>query len=86
MSLDNPGIYCQAAKARELSSLTNTSDVPVQVAIDNAINTAIAAGLYTCTASMSGFTAFNIQTNMRMLSDMGYNVTLSGTTLTVRWF
>jgi hypothetical protein len=86
MAIDNPGIYCQAAKARELSALTNTSDVPVQIVIDNAINTAIAAGLYTCTASMTGFTALNIQTNMGMLTALGYNVTLSGTTLTVRWF
>jgi hypothetical protein len=86
MALDNPGIYAQAAKARELSALTNTSDIPVQTMIDNAINTAIVAGLYTCTASMSGFSAANIQANMNMLSAMGYNVSLAGTTLTIKWF
>lgn len=86
MAIDNPGIYCQAAKARELSALTNKSDVPVQIVIDNAINTAIVAGLYTATASMSGFAALDIQNNMNMLRQLGFTVSLAGTTLTVSWF
>lgn len=86
MALDNYGIYCQAGIARSLSAQIGGGDVALQLLVDNAVNTAIAAGLFTCTASMAGQSAQNIQVNMNMLSGMGYTVSLSGTTLTLKWF
>lgn len=86
MALDNYGIYCQAAIARSLAAQIGGGDVAMQVTIDNAINTAIGAGLFTATASVAAGSSQNIQNNMNMLKAMGYTVSLAGTTLTVSWF
>lgn len=77
-----------AQGAREFSTLnaaTASSDQAVQAAIVTAINTAVASGLYTCTASMSGKAQADIQYWMGLLSGLGYTVSYSGTTLTLTW-
>lgn len=74
-----------APQARALAGIKNGGDQPVQNAIDVAINTAVNSGLFTCTASMTGYASLDIQDNMQMLSQLGYTVSLSGTTLTVSW-
>ena len=79
------GLYYSARKARELAATKNAGDQPVQNVIAAAITTAVNSGLFSTTASMSGYTDLNVQTNMNVLSQMGYTVSLSSTTLTVSW-
>ena len=71
--------------ARSLAGKLNAGDQPVQNVIGAAIVTAINSGLFTCTASVSGYTSLDVQDNMNMLSQMGYTVSLSSTTLTISW-
>lgn len=80
-----PGLYPEAQTARSLASLKGGGDIPIQIAVNSAINTAINSGLFSCTASMSGYSAAQIQDNMNLLSQMGYTVSLSSTTLTLTW-
>lgn len=83
--IDCSGLYISAINARSLAAIKNGGDQPVQNVIAAAIATAVNSGLFTTTASMVGYTAANIQNNMNVLSQMGYTVTLSSTTLTVSW-
>jgi hypothetical protein len=81
--------YPEAQAARSLASgaagSSSTSDADLQFDIANAILTAVDAGLFTCTVSVSGFAALDIQTEMGMLQGLGYTVSLSSTTLTINW-
>ena len=79
------GNICGANRARQLSNLGGLNDEPVANAISVALNTAINSGLFTCTASMSGFSAQNIQTWMNILAGLSYTTSLSGTILTISW-
>jgi hypothetical protein len=85
MAISTNGIYAQAQLARMLSSTSTSVDTVISVLIDNAINTAVSSGLYTCTASMAGKAPQDIQNNMNLLKNAGYTVTLAGTTLTLSW-
>jgi hypothetical protein len=80
-----PKLYPSAPESRSLAGQKNAGDQPVQNAIDVAINTAINGGLFTCTVSVSGYAALDIQNNMNILSQLGYGVSLSSTTLTLTW-
>lgn len=43
------------------------------------------AGTYTCTLTMSGKTAGDVQAVKQTLINLGYRLTVSGTTITIRW-
>jgi len=79
------GLYDSAVTARSYAGKKNAGDQPVQNVIAAAITTAVNGGLFTTTASVSGYAALDIQTNMNILTQMGYTVSLSGTTLTISW-
>jgi hypothetical protein len=85
MALTCPGILSQSQIARMYSSTPTATNIVIELAIDNAINVAIGNGLFTCTYSVSGKSAIDIQNSMNMLKQLGYTATLSGTTLTISW-
>lgn len=83
--ISNPGPLCAAPFARSLASIKAGGDQPTINAIDVAVNTAINSGLFSATASVSGLSSQDIQNNMNMLQQLGYTVTISGTTMTISW-
>lgn len=76
-------LYPAANTAREYASTKGGGDEPMQKLIASAILTAVDSGLFSCTVATSGVSHLN--TNMRMLTEFGYTISLSGTTLTVNW-
>lgn len=74
-----------AITARNYACVKNGGDESVIKAIASAILTAVDGGLFTCTASMSGYGSLDVQNAMNALSQLGYTVSLSSTTLTVSW-
>ena len=82
--MTGPGfLYPNATVAREQASFKGGGDEPMQKLIATQILTAVDAGLFTCTVATSGVSHLN--TNMRILGELGYTTSLSGTTLTVSW-
>ncbi len=58
----------------------------IQNAISGAIRTAVGNALSYCTVVLGGtYTQLLITTEMNNLQSMGYQVSYSGSTLTVRW-
>lgn len=79
------GNICGAQRAHNLSQLQGLNDQPVENAISVALNTAINSGLFTTTASMSGYSAQDIQTWIQILNGLSYTTSYSGSTLTISW-
>jgi hypothetical protein len=81
------GILIEAERAKELTGVNDVtaSDIPLQGVIQGDILTAVAAGLYTTTASMSGYSSIQVQALMDALRSLGYVISYSGTTLTIKW-
>ncbi len=79
------GLYCSAPAARALASQLNAGDQSIQNVVSAAITTAVNSGLVSTTASVSGYAPLDVQTNMNILTQMGYTVSLSVTTLSVAW-
>ena len=76
-------LYPNAFTARAYGSLKNAGEESTQKAIASAILTAIDGGLFTTTVSVSGLP--HPEKDVRNLQDIGYTVSLSGTSLTVSW-
>lgn len=85
MATSAPYFYPQAQFARSMASSPAGGDVPLQIAIQAVIETAIAAGLFTTTISLSAYTPLQIQAQMEILRGLGYTVSYSGSTLTISW-
>lgn len=85
MAVLTPNLYPSAQMARSLAGKLNAGDQSVQNTIDVAINTAINAGLFTCTASVSSVGNDKLNDAMNLLQQLGYTVSLSSTTLTISW-
>ncbi len=61
------------------------SELALVQAVSVALNTAIAAGLFSASASASGYGQLLINDVLLMLTNMGYTVSYSGTTITFMW-
>lgn len=85
MAVLSGSLYPGAQQARMLSGAVSSPETVIQALVAGAIRTAVAAGLFTCTASMASKTTQDVQNQMRILKAQGYTVSLSGTTLTVSW-
>ena len=81
------GILIEAEKAKELTGVNDVtaSDIPLQGVIQAAILVGVAAGVYSTTASMSGYRSIQVQALMDALRSLGYIISYSGTTLTIKW-
>lgn len=78
-------LFPAAQNAREIASTYSTGDIPIQIAINAVITTAITAGLFTTTIDLSSYSADQIQTQMLILEGLGYTVDYSVSTLTLNW-
>lgn len=84
MALD----FCfnNAQSTREACAGTYKTEAALQATIVAAIAVSIAAAeTFNCTVSMSGQSAQDVQNCMRILNDMNFTVSLSGSTLTISW-
>lgn len=71
--------------ANSLASNPTAGDVPLQIAIQAVIETSIAAGLFTTTIDLSSYDASLIQEQIGVLVGLGYQVSYSGSTLTISY-
>lgn len=79
-------VFNNAQSTREVCSGTYKTEAALQATVVAAIAVAIAAQeSFSCTVSVSGQSAQDVQNVMRVLNDMNYTVTLSGSTLTIAW-
>lgn len=80
------GEIAPAAAARSLAGVYAAgNEVALHAAIASAINTAIAAGLYTTTVACAAYSALSIQNQINLLNGLGYGVAYAGSTLTLTW-
>jgi hypothetical protein len=87
---DNLNPYPSAQEVLFLTQMKNSglgSDMPLIYLIFNALSTAINAGSLntSTTVSVSGKSSQDIQYHMNVLSSLGFQVSMSGTTLTIGW-
>lgn len=73
------------ALAGSQGGFSGTSDVDLQFDIASALLTAVDGGLFSCTVSVTSFAAADLQNEMGILQALGYTVSLSSTTLTIKW-
>lgn len=86
MATTGSGFYPRAEEMRTMALLVDTGEAIIQLAIVNAIITAVTSGLRTATVSAGGtYTDAQIQNQMNTLIGLGYGVSYSGTTLTLTW-
>lgn len=79
-------VFGNAYSVREVCSGTYKTEAALQATIVAAMAVAIAlAGTFTCNVSLSGQSAQDVQNVCRLLTDMSFGVTISGSTLTITW-
>lgn len=79
-------VFNNAQSLREVCAGGYKTETALQAAVIAAMAVAAAAQqTYTCTVSVSGYTGQDVQNIMRVLSDMNFTVTLSGSTLSISW-
>lgn len=84
MALDY--VFNNAQSMREVCAGTYKTETALQAVIVAAMAVAAAAQeTFTCTSSVSGYSAQDVQNCMRVLNDMNFTVSLSGSTLTIAW-
>jgi hypothetical protein len=86
MPLDTIGLYNDVNEIWNHSKNAGSSPCyAFQLAASNAIRTAVASGLQTCTISTSTYPQLILTTEMNNLWAMGYKVSLNVSTLTISW-
>lgn len=85
MATTSVGLYPPANDVNVITRLVNTGNVPIQVVISGAISTAMLLGLSTCTQSLSAYSSDARNEAMQALNGLGYQVSYSGATLTLKW-
>ena len=79
-------VFGNAQSTREVSAGTYKTEAALQASIIAAIAAVVATGeLFTCTQRLSGQTAQDVQNCMRLLADMNFGTSISGSTLTITW-
>jgi hypothetical protein len=85
MATTSNGLYPPANDMNVLTRLVNTGNVPIQVAISGAIATQMLLGVFTCTQDLASYSSDIRNEAMNALNGLGYQVSYSGHTLTLKW-
>lgn len=78
-------IIPSAGAARELTGVVGNTQTTLDLAIAQAIKTAIAAGNLTCTFSINGYTQQKAEAELLFCQLLGYTWTKSADTVTLSW-
>lgn len=79
-------VFDNAQSLREVSAGTYKSEAAFQALIVAAMATAVAAAeTFSCTVSTTGVSAQDVQNTTRVLTDMNFIFSQSGSTLTISW-
>lgn len=79
-------VFMNSQSLREVCAGTYKTEAALQAAVVAAMAAVVATGeLFTCTVSVSGYSAQDIQNVMRVLTDQNFIVSLATTTLTINW-
>lgn len=79
-------VFNNAQSLREVCSGGYKTETALQAAIiaAMAVQAALTAS-FSCTVSVTGYSGQDVQNCMRVLEDMNFGVSLSGSTLTITW-
>ena len=67
-----------------VASIAATDSAYMALCLGN-IATAVASGAYSCTLTVSGKTAQDVMKIKKLLSELGYRLTQTTTTITILW-
>ena len=85
MSMSAVSMFVPAEKINEVSRIGDVNYITLQIIILAAIATAVIGALTSCTVDTSGIQADWMQNIMQMLRALGYEISYTGHTLTIRW-
>jgi len=74
-----------AIAARQMAQDHSGTQTVLMNAASAAIQTAVTAGSFTCTLSLSGATSKNVSYLLESLHQLLYTTSVSGSTLTISW-
>lgn len=78
-------IFPTAREAQDIVSNGSTSLAYIALALGNIATALATPGTYSCTLTVSGKTAQDVQAVRQKLLAMGYIITQTTTTLTIKW-
>lgn len=79
-------VFSNAQSLREVCAGTYKSEAAYQALVIAAMAAVVATGeLFTCTVTTSGKAVQDVNNVMRLLTNMNFTVSLSGSTLTISW-
>lgn len=79
-------VFDNAQSLREVCAGTYKSEAAFQALIVAAMAVAVAAAeTFSCTVSTTGVSAQDVQNTARLLADMNFGFSQSGSTLTISW-
>lgn len=64
---------------------TDSQGTSLETTVQNAITTAVAAGLRTCNVNLSGYPGPDVMQMRTALTQNNYTLSQSGSTLTINW-
>lgn len=86
MALSSVGLFIPANDLNQITRIVKTTnEVPVAVAIWQAMGTAALANLSTCTVDVGGYSEVWVRDVMNILEGLGYQISYSGHTVTIKW-
>jgi hypothetical protein len=78
-------IFPTAREAQDIVSNSSSSLAYIALALGNLATALATPGTYSCTLTVSGKTAQDVQAVRQKLLNLGYRITQSTTTLTILW-
>lgn len=78
-------IFPDALASHQAALSSAAPQVVVKDAILAAIVTAFTAGAFSCTVSVGSYASNDLTYSMGLLNNLGYDASVSGSTLTVSW-
>lgn len=79
-------VFGNAQSLREISAGTYKTEAALQAAVIASMATAAALyNSFSCTVSVSSYSAQDVQNVMRILNEKNFGASLSGSTLTITW-
>lgn len=85
MAYANDDVLISSTAAHNRSGDPSGTQTVLMDACAAAIQTAVTAGNFTCTLSLSGKASQDIQFLLEALHNSGYTTSISSTTLTINW-
>lgn len=74
-----------ARECMDMTSSGSTFNAYVCLALSQIATALQTAGTYSCTLTMSGKQGADVQAVKKLLQDLGYRLTISGSTITILW-